>query len=37
MDRLATIINAIHDACLVLMGFSAFVGSWFLVTQLQGM
>jgi hypothetical protein len=37
MDRLATIINAIHDTCLVLMGGSAFVGSWYLVTQLQGM
>jgi hypothetical protein len=37
MDRLATIINGIHDVCLVLMGVSVLVGSWLLVTQLQGM
>jgi len=37
MDRLAKIINVIHDACLVLMGVGAFVGALVLVTQLQGM
>ena len=37
MDRLATIINGIHDTFLVLMGVGAFVGAWVLVTQLQGM
>jgi hypothetical protein len=37
MDRLATIINGIHDACLVLIGVGAFVGAWALMTHLQGM
>ena len=34
MERIATIINAVHDICLLLMGAAYFLGGWLLLRQL---
>jgi len=34
MERMATIINAIHDLCLLLIGAAFLLGGWLVVQQL---
>jgi len=37
MERLANLINAIHDARLFLLGTAALLGCWLLVNQLMAL
>ena len=37
MERLADIINVIHNLCLVLVGLAYLVGGWLMVNQFMAL